>query len=134
MISSDVVPALVVDDSRAIRLIIGRILRELGFSVSEASNGREALDALGSLPVPRVIMVDWNMPEMNGLEFVRAARLNEALAGTRLIMITSENEIGRVQEALEAGADEYIMKPFSRDMIQEKLAVLDVTLPKVIGA
>ncbi len=130
----EAISTLIVDDSKAIRLIIGRILRELGFTTNEASNGREALEALGSMTVPRVIMVDWNMPEMNGLEFVRAVRQNSTLAGTRLIMITSENEIGRVQEALDAGADEYIMKPFSREMIQEKLAVLEVPIPKEIGA
>jgi len=122
--------ALVVDDSRAICLIIGRILRELGFAIHDASNGREAMAHLGQTSPPQVIMVDWNMPEMSGLEMVRAVRLNPAMSSTRLVMITSENEIGRVQEALEAGADEYIMKPFTREMIQEKLALLGILLPK----
>ncbi len=120
---------LVVDDSRVIRTIVGRALQELGFQPVEASNGRDALEHLQKEDLPSVIMVDWNMPEMNGLDMVRTVRANPAWADVRLIMITSENELERVQTALEAGADEYIMKPFTKEMIQEKLDLLGVPIP-----
>ncbi len=117
------------DDSRVIRTIVGRTLQELGFEIEEAGNGRDGLKLLQESPLPVMIMVDWNMPEMSGLEMVRAVRANPAWNVVKLIMITSENESERVQEALEAGADEYIMKPFSKDMIQEKLLLLGVPEP-----
>jgi two-component system chemotaxis response regulator CheY len=122
---------LVVDDSRVIRTIVGRALIALGFETKEAGNGREAITFLEAGPLPAVMMVDWNMPEMSGLEMVKAVRSNSAWNDVRLIMITSENEAQRVQEALEAGADEYIMKPFSKEMIQEKLVLLGVPMPSV---
>jgi two-component system chemotaxis response regulator CheY len=121
--------ALVVDDSRVIRTIISRALVELGFQAEEAANGREAIERLQKGPVPAVAMVDWNMPEVNGLEMVKTVRANAAWSDVKLIMITSENEIERVTTAIEAGADEYIMKPFTKDMIQEKLALLGVAIP-----
>lgn len=120
---------LVVDDSRVIRSIVGRTLVELGFQIEEAANGAEALLLLQKGALPIMIMIDWNMPEMSGMEMVRAVRANPAWSDVKLIMITSENEAERVQEALEAGADEYIMKPFSKDMIQEKLLLLGITEP-----
>ena len=79
------------------------------------------------------MLIDWNMPGLNGLELVQAVRANPAWSEVRLIMITSENDIERVQKALEAGADEYIMKPFTKDMIQEKLTLLGITVPSLIG-
>ncbi|HEY0256517.1 MAG TPA: response regulator [Candidatus Methylacidiphilales bacterium] len=124
---------LVVDDSRVIRSIVGRALVELGFEIAEAGNGRLAVTFLEQGLLPSVVMVDWNMPEMSGLEMVKAVRLNPAWNDVRLIMITSENEAERVQEALEAGADEYIMKPFSKEMIQEKLLLLGVPVPSASG-
>ncbi len=116
--------ALVVDDSRAMRMILGQALKKLGFEVSEAGNGREALERLATLDNPSVALVDWNMPEMNGLELVRAVRANPAYAGLRLIMVTTETEVGQVREALEAGADEYVMKPFTPEALQDKLALV----------
>jgi len=121
--------SLVVDDSRVIRTIVGQALRQLGFETQEAGNGREGLERLGAGESPAVVMIDWNMPDMNGLEMVQAVRANPAWTEVKLIMITSENELERVQTALEAGADEYIMKPFTKDMIQEKLNLLGVTIP-----
>jgi two-component system chemotaxis response regulator CheY len=121
--------ALIVDDSRVIRTIVGRALIELGFETQEAGNGREALAVLEKGPLPGMVMVDWNMPEMSGLDMVKAIRANAAWNVLKLIMITSENEMERVQEALQAGADEYIMKPFSKDMIQEKLMLVGVPIP-----
>jgi two-component system chemotaxis response regulator CheY len=121
--------ALVVDDSRVIRTIISRALVELGFQAEEAANGREAIERLEKGPAPAVVMVDWNMPEVNGLEMVKTVRAKAAWSEVKLIMITSENEIERVTTAIEAGADEYIMKPFTKDMIQEKLTLLGVAIP-----
>ena len=123
--------ALVVDDSRVIRAIVSRSLTELGFQIVEAVHGSEALEKLGSGELPAIVMIDWNMPEMSGLELVRAVRAKPEWKAIRLIMITSENEHERVQEALQSGADEYIMKPFTKDMIREKLMLLDVPLPTV---
>ena len=119
---------LVVDDSRVIRTIVGRALLELGFQPVEASNGRDGLEKLQTGELPAVVMIDWNMPELNGIDMVKTVRANPAWNDVRLIMITSENEIERVQTALEAGADEYIMKPFTKEMIQEKLDVLGIPI------
>ncbi len=121
--------SLVVDDSRVIRTIVGRALKELGFKAEEAGNGREALEHLQKGLSPAIVMIDWNMPELNGLELVQAVRTNAAWNDVRLIMITSENELERVQTALDAGADEYIMKPFTKEMIQDKLNLLGVPIP-----
>ncbi|MCE0482982.1 MAG: response regulator [Methylacidiphilales bacterium] len=120
---------LVVDDSRVIRTIVSRALTELGFQPEEAGNGREALERLKQGLLPVVVMIDWNMPELNGLEMVQAVRANPDWEDVRLVMITSENELDRVQTALMAGADEYIMKPFTKEMIQEKLNLLGVPIP-----
>ncbi len=124
---------LVVDDSRVIRTIVGRSLQQLGFETEEAANGCEGITLLEKGNLPAMMMVDWNMPAMSGLEMVRAVRANRAWDEVKLIMITSENESERVQEALEAGADEYIMKPFSKEMIQEKLLLLGITEPGAVS-
>jgi len=116
--------ALVIDDSRAIRLILSRTLQELGFATLEAANGKEALTVLEREGPVELALVDWNMPEMNGLEFVQAARARPAWGSMRMMMVTTETEIERVVKALEAGADEYVMKPFTREVIAEKLAIL----------
>lgn len=119
--------ALVIDDSRAMRLILGRITAGLGFEVWEASNGREALDLLGSTEtVPTVALVDWNMPEMNGLEFITAVRADPKYRGMTLMMVTTEGEQSQIVRALAAGAHEYVIKPFTPDAIEEKLALLGV--------
>ena len=121
--------ALVVDDSRAMRTIIGRFLKEAGYLIAEAADGREALDRLAELrsssPVS-LVMVDWNMPEMNGLEFVQAARADASYRDVRIVMVTTETEIERVFSALEAGADEYLMKPFNQAALNDKLNLLGV--------
>jgi two-component system chemotaxis response regulator CheY len=120
------VQTLVIDDSGTVRTILARIMRSLGFEVTEARNGREALTRLQQMSKPEVVLVDWNMPEMNGLEFIRAMRADPNYEGTRVMMITTENEVSRVALALEAGADEYVMKPFTREIIVEKLLLLGV--------
>jgi len=116
--------ALVIDDSRAVRFVVSRILRDLGYEVSEAGHGAEALAQIQAGADPTVALVDWNMPTMNGLEFVQAVRSEARYADMRLMMVTSETEQSFVTSALEAGADEYLMKPFTREILIEKLAVL----------
>jgi two-component system, chemotaxis family, chemotaxis protein CheY len=120
------VRALVVDDSRAIRVLLGRLLRELGFEVFEAGNGREALERLDDIGTVDLVLVDWNMPEMNGLEFIRSVRRRDEHADMTMIMVTTETETDQVVRALAAGANEYVMKPFSREMLVEKLELLGV--------
>jgi two-component system chemotaxis response regulator CheY len=120
------VKALVVDDSRAMRTIIGQILKGIGFEVLEASNGREGLERLGGGQVPGLALVDWNMPEMNGLEFVQAVRRRPELDAMRIMMVTTESEMGRMADALTQGADEYVMKPFTKDVIIQKLEQMQV--------
>ena len=118
--------ALVIDYSRAMRMILKKHLLGLGFEVWEAGHGLQALEVLQTKGVPDICLVDWNMPEMNGLEFLKAVRANGAYAGLRIMMVTSETEIDRMLLALEAGADEYVMKPFTQETIQDKLALLGI--------
>ena len=120
--------ALVVDDSRAIRRILSGMLTDIGFAVAEASHGKEALAHLqanaASPSRPHLVLVDWNMPEMNGLELVQAVRRDDRFASIPLMMVTTETEMAQVLRALEAGAQEYVMKPFTKEVIEEKLRVL----------
>ena len=116
--------ALVIDDSSATRMILSRILSEIGYTVEKAENGVDALDKLSSMPKPELIMVDWNMPVMNGYEFILKARANPKFDDVTLMMVTTETEIEQVLKALEAGANEYVMKPFTKDVIREKLLLL----------
>lgn len=120
--------ALIVDDSRAIRRILSGMLTDIGFAVAEASHGKEALAHLqahaDSASRPHLVLVDWNMPEMNGLELVQAVRRDQRFASIPLMMVTTETEMSQVLRALEAGAQEYVMKPFTKEVIEEKLRVL----------
>lgn len=116
--------ALVIDDSKAMRMIIGRTLKGLGFEVVEAEHGQDALERLKDSGTFDVAMVDWNMPTMNGYEFICAARADASYNEMKLVMVTTEAEMSQVVKALEAGANEYIMKPFTKEMIQEKLQLL----------
>ncbi len=118
--------AMIVDDSRATRAILGRILGEIGFEVVQAADGEQALVALGENPDLQLVLVDWNMPVMDGLSFVRAVRADRTYDGVRLIMVTTESDVDRMVAALEAGADEYAMKPFTAAVIREKLELLGV--------
>jgi two-component system chemotaxis response regulator CheY len=117
--------AMVIDDSRAMRLILTRIAKQLGFDVVEAGNGREAMDKLAALDsTPQLALIDWNMPEMNGLEFVIAVRAEPRYKSMTLMMVTTESEQSQIVRALAAGAHEYVIKPFTPDAIVEKLALL----------
>jgi two-component system chemotaxis response regulator CheY len=118
--------ALVIDDSRTVRAIIGKYLREVGLEVVEAANGREGLEQLRRGPGIGLVLVDWNMPEMNGLEFITAVRAERAFDAVRIMMVTTETEQEQVLRALRAGANEYLMKPFTREILVAKLGLLDV--------
>ena len=121
--------AMVVDDSRTIRRILASTLTPLGYQVCQAENGREALATVvkeretGAISLA---LVDWNMPEMNGLEFVKALRTDPENAAITVIMVTTETQVDQMVAALEAGANEYVMKPFTKDVIEEKLRLLGI--------
>ena len=116
--------ALVVDDSNTIRIILTAYLKKLGFDVTVAINGREALDRLRGMAKADLVLVDWNMPEMDGLSFVRAVRADNEYAALPLMMVTTNVELCNVAEALDAGANEYMMKPFTMDILRAKLELL----------
>ena len=116
--------ALVVDDSRSMRAIISKQLRELGFSVEEAANGQEALAKLHANGATDLMLLDWNMPEMDGCDVLQLIRSEPKYAAMRVMMVTTESEMSQVAVALEAGANEYLMKPFDREALVEKLILL----------
>jgi two-component system chemotaxis response regulator CheY len=116
--------ALILDDSRAMRMILRRIMHSAGFEVVEAADGRQGLDALAGGPLPDVALVDWNMPGIDGLAFVTAVRGNPDYRPMTLMMVTTESEHDQVVRALAAGAHEYIIKPFTADAIVDKLELL----------
>jgi two-component system chemotaxis response regulator CheY len=108
------------------RSILGQTLKGMGFEVAEAVNGRDALERLKQLGAPELMLVDWNMPEMNGYEFVRAVRADAGYNDSRIMMVTTETEMEQMVKALSAGANEYVMKPFTKEVIREKLALMGV--------
>ncbi len=116
--------ALIIDDSRAMRAILKRILTKAGFRTCEAANGLEALERLKEHDDIDIALVDWNMPEMNGYEFVKAVRADPTKKNLWLMMVTTETEMTRVVKAMAAGANEYVMKPFTDDVILDKLQLL----------
>lgn len=120
--------ALIIDDSSSMRMLLGRILDELGVRHGQAADGRQALEVLAAEGPFDFALVDWQMPVMDGIEFVKSVRERLGPDEIRLVMVTSVNQIESIMEALEAGADEYIMKPFTKDALQEKLALLGIEL------
>ncbi|PWV63254.1 response regulator [Plasticicumulans acidivorans] len=116
--------ALVIDDSRAMRRVIANILVERGFEVLEAEHGQAALDVLAQAGPVDVALVDWNMPVMNGYEFIKSVRASPQYTRLTLMMVTTETEISQVVRALAAGANEYLMKPFTADDLVQKLELL----------
>jgi two-component system, chemotaxis family, chemotaxis protein CheY len=116
--------ALVIDDSRAVRMLIGAALREQGFEVLEAGDGQEGLARLRQSPDVKLALVDWNMPVMDGLEFIVTVRKSAAWNDLRIVMVTTETECEQVERAMAAGANEYIMKPFTSDVLVAKLSLL----------
>ncbi len=116
---------LVVDDSKVVRMVARKILEELDFYVCEDSDGEQALKACQA-SMPEVILLDWNMPVMNGIEFLRALRAGEGGDAPKVVFCTTENDMAHIQEAINAGANEYIMKPFDSDIIQSKLSQIGI--------
>ncbi|MGE5175999.1 MAG: response regulator [Hyphomicrobiales bacterium] len=116
--------ALVVDDSRSMRAILAKQLKELGFTVSEAENGQEALAQLHADGATDLVLLDWNMPGMDGAEVLAIIRSEPNYRNVRVMMVTTESEMSQVAVALEAGANEYLMKPFDRASLVEKLVLL----------
>lgn len=112
---------LVVDDSRVIRKVARRIVEGIGFACEEAGDGREAL-AYCRKSMPDAILLDWNMPVMNGLDFLIALRAEEGGKKPVVVFCTTENDMSNITQALRAGADEYVMKPFDGDIIESKFA------------
>lgn len=116
--------ALVVDDSRAIRLILGRMLRDLGIEVTEAADGAAALAAIDAGLDVDLLLVDWNMPVLSGIELIEALRAPPRSSTSKILMVTTETEVSQVIRALSSGADEYVMKPFTEAAIIDKLHLL----------
>ena len=112
---------LVVDDSRVIRKVACRILQDLRFETEEAEDGLAALAACRS-KMPELILLDWNMPNMNGIEFLKTLRREQGGQRPVVVFCTTENDVAHITEALGAGANEYIMKPFDRGIVEAKLA------------
>jgi two-component system chemotaxis response regulator CheY len=110
---------LIVDDSRTIRGAVRRLVTELGFDTREAANGAEGIEACRN-EKPDVVLLDWNMPVMNGMEFLQA--LPGAMNGELppIILCTTESSLDHIVEALAAGANEYIMKPFDKEIVESK--------------
>jgi two-component system chemotaxis response regulator CheY len=109
------------------RLILSRSLANLGYEIHTAGNGKEALAYLeNEAPELALMLVDWNMPEMDGLEFIKRVRAIPRYAASPLMMVTTETEIYQMVKALEAGADEYVMKPFTDEIIADKLRLMGV--------
>jgi two-component system chemotaxis response regulator CheY len=118
------VKAMVVDDSRAMRRILARYLQELGFEVVEAGSGLEALVLAPKTEDLGLILLDWNMPEMDGGTLLQRLREDPDFADLPIMMVTTESEMEQVEVALQAGASEYLMKPFDRQALLEKLLLL----------
>lgn len=113
--------ALIVDDSKPVRMVLGRMMKALGYATVEAANGSEALDKIAKEGPFEVGLFDWNMPIMTGFELLQSVRAQPSLAAMRVVMVTTETEAERVQSALAAGANEYLMKPFNQESLAAKL-------------
>jgi two-component system chemotaxis response regulator CheY len=120
--------ALIVDDSKTIRMIIRRILVELGYETCEAGNGVEALKVLEvEKDAVKLVLADWNMPEMNGLDLLKQIRQTPEYDSMKVMMVTTETELTHMTSALEFGANEYVMKPFTKDILLEKLELVGIS-------
>jgi two-component system chemotaxis response regulator CheY len=114
---------LIVDDSRVIRKVSRHILESLEFDVAEAENGQEALDACEQ-SMPDLILLDWNMPVMSGIEFITKLRARNGGDAPKVVFCTTENDVAHIRAAIDAGADEYVMKPFDHETLQIKLQLV----------
>jgi two-component system chemotaxis response regulator CheY len=118
---------MIIDDSRAMRSILRRIVGGLDFETAEAGHGQEALDQMESGFVPDLCLIDWNMPVMDGYTFITEVRKRREWRNVTLMMVTTESEQGQIVKALAAGAHEYVIKPFTPDAIVEKLELLGLS-------
>jgi two-component system chemotaxis response regulator CheY len=118
------VRALIVDDSRAMRAVIGKMIGDLGVETTFAANGKDALVQLDASGRPDFALLDWNMPEMNGFELLVALRADPRYLDLPVVMVTTETEMAQIARALECGANEYVMKPFTPDILRDKLDML----------
>ena len=116
--------ALVVDDSRAMRAILGRALSAVGYEIVEAADGIDALELLDQDGCPDLVVVDLHMPKMDGLEFVRNVRDDSRFDDMRILVASSDGDLSTIDTMLQVGADEYLMKPFDDEAIAEKLGLL----------
>ena len=114
---------LIIDDSRVIRKVSRHILETLGFEVEEAENGQQGLDRCEAA-MPDAILLDWNMPVMTGIEFITKLRQREGGDTPKVVFCTTENDVAHIREAISAGADEYVMKPFDHETLQIKLQLV----------
>jgi two-component system chemotaxis response regulator CheY len=121
--------ALIVDDSRLARSVLKRSLSERGFLTIEAEDGRSGLALLSTIDPPDVVLVDWNMPNMNGLDFVRSVRQDARYEAMLLVMVTSEADPRQMVRAMNAGANEYLMKPYTKELLFSKLELLGLGSP-----
>ena len=116
---------LIVDDSKVIRKVARRILEDLSFATEEAADGRDALEQCRQA-MPDVILLDWNMPVMSGMDFLRALKDSGLPQRPKVVFCTTENGMAYIRAAIEAGADEYVMKPFDRETLESKLQIVGV--------
>ncbi len=121
--------ALVVDDSRSVRLVCRRIVESLGFEAAEAADGQQALAIARNTEDLDLVLLDWNMPVMDGLSFLKALRAEPRAKQPAVIMCTTENDMEHIASALAAGANEYVMKPFTEEIIREKIEGVGLRVP-----
>ena len=112
---------LIVDDSKVVRMVARKILEGLNFEIAEAEDGQKALEAC-QREMPAAVLLDWNMPVKSGIEFLQELRAMNGVKQPIVVFCTTENDMEHIQEAIKAGADEYIMKPFDSEIIQSKFA------------
>ncbi len=118
---------LIVDDSKAMRGFLSHLASEMSFTITEAEDGRAALDTLIKTETKDlfdIALVDWDMPRMTGIEFVQFVRRNRDYDGVKLMMVTTNNSVEKISQALEAGANDFLMKPVTRESLEEKLQIL----------
>ena len=116
---------LVVDDSKVVRMVARKILESMDFKIEEAEDGQKALDAC-QRNMPDAVLLDWNMPVKSGIDFLRDLRAMSGVAQPVVLFCTTENDMAHIQEAIGAGANEYIMKPFDSEIIQSKFSQVDL--------
>jgi two-component system, chemotaxis family, chemotaxis protein CheY len=119
------VKCLLVDDSEVVRKISRKIMEGFNFEIAEAANGKEALEQVKK-QMPDFILLDWNMPIMDGMEFLQMFRQDKTSSNTKVMFCTTENDMSRITAAMQHGADEYVMKPFDKDIIKFKLQQLGI--------